>query len=146
MSKRFIPFLIAAAVVVQSPSLMAGAQAEPVFTLAQVSAERRPEVVNIDRFQVSPNDKFEPGTKLVFRVEGTANAKAFLTIPGSTDPLPMEEVKPGIYERAYTVRADDDLTKRFVNVRADLKRGQNVTTATLKPGEKAVTPGQGVIK
>ncbi|UFP94939.1 hypothetical protein [Gloeobacter morelensis] len=143
MSNCHFGRFLAAAALAQGTLLSAAVQAGPVFEVAQVPAERRPEVVQINSFVVTPSDKYEPGTKLMFKVEGTANSKVFLTIPGSTDPLPMEEVKPGVYERSYVVKREGDQIERFTNVRADLKRGTNVTTATLKLGEPAVTPGQG---
>ncbi len=112
------------------------------------SAQRRPEGVVINRFEVAPaikpDSEIKPGTKLTFTVLGTPKAKAFLTIPGATDPLPMKEVKPGVYQRAYTSQANDQYD-RFITIRADLKRGNNTTLATLKPGEPAVTSGQGMV-
>jgi hypothetical protein len=105
-------------------------------------------VPQIDRFYVTPNKKkYAPGTRLQFALKGTANGQAFLTVPGSTDPVPMKEVKPGLYQVAYTVKKNDPaFLKRDVNFRADLKQGENTTIATLKPGGDAVTPSQGVVK
>lgn len=105
------------------------------------------QIPQIDRFEVSPNNKFTTGTRLKFSVTGTPKSKVFLTIPGSTDPMRMKEVRSGLYQATYKIKnTDRPFFKRDSSFRADLKIKENVTTATLTPGQEAVTPSQGVVK
>jgi hypothetical protein len=141
VSRPLVVLAVLAAALVLAP--VAGAQTTPTNPSGNVRGGVP--MPQIDRFYVSPNNTLKPGTTLKFVVKGTANGKAFLTIPGETDPMPMKEVKPGLYERSYTIKPDDRLS-RDVTFRADLKEGQNVVTSTLKPGQDAVTSSQGVVK
>ncbi|MEO6697569.1 MAG: hypothetical protein ABIN45_06180, partial [Gammaproteobacteria bacterium] len=84
----------------------------------------------IDSFEVDTVEKLDPGTDLVFTLEGTPAAKATLRITGVKRIIPMQEVEPGIYEAEYTVKTKDKLTAKTV-VRASLRKGSRVATAKL---------------
>lgn len=84
----------------------------------------------IDSFEVDTVEKLDPGTDLVFTLEGTPAAKATLRITGVKRIIPMQEVEPGIYEAEYTVKTKDKLTAKTV-VRASLRLGKRVATAKL---------------
>jgi len=64
--------------------------------------------LRIERFTLAPVDKLEPGVDLRFTVVGTPGARATVGIQGVNRDVPMNEVKPGQYEAAYTVRRLDN--------------------------------------
>lgn len=86
-----------------------------------------PTVLKIDRFSVAPIDKVEPGAELRFTINGMAGAVAEVDIPGVASKLPMREVRPGVYEGAYTFKRQDKLTPSRPMV------------ATLRAGDRSVT-------
>ena len=45
-----------------------------------------------------------PGTELSFRLEGTPQAQATVSISGISQPIPLRETEAGIYEGRYTIR------------------------------------------
>jgi hypothetical protein len=81
----------------------APAAAAPVPQQQQAAAGLR-----IERFTLAPVDKLEPGVDLRFTVLGTPGARATVGIQGVNRDVPMNEVKPGQYEAAYTVRRLDN--------------------------------------
>lgn len=66
-------------------------------------------VLKIERFTVAPIDKIEPGAELKFSLNGMPGGSAEIEIPG-VNRVPMREVRPGVYEAAYTLRRLDNLT------------------------------------
>jgi hypothetical protein len=84
----------------------------------------------IDSFGVDAVDKLDPGTDLVFTLQGTPASEATLRITGVKRIIPMQEVEPGIYEAEYTIKLKDQLTANTV-MRASLRRGSRVATTKL---------------
>lgn len=65
--------------------------------------------LKIERFTVTPIDKIEPGAELRFSLNGAPGGSAEIELPG-VNRVPMREVRPGVYEAAYTIRRLDNLT------------------------------------
>ena len=65
-------------------------------------------VLKIERFSVAPIEKIEPGAELKFSLNGPPGGSAEIEIPG-VSRVPMREVRPGVYEAAYTIRRNDNL-------------------------------------
>ena len=63
---------------------------------------------NIERFGVTPVAKIEPGADLRFNAIGTPGGRALLTIDGVVRDVPMQEIRPGRYEGAYTIKRNDN--------------------------------------
>lgn len=87
---------------------LAAAQA-PAQPVVQARPAPAPTTVTINRFNVRPIDKIEPGTELRFAAEGTPGAHATLTIENVAANLPMREVSPGRYEGTYTIKRYDKI-------------------------------------
>ena len=101
------------------PSFMAPVAAAP----ARPTVSARPTVVapppvvvqpavaplRIERFAVAPLGRIEPGSELLFRMDGMPGATAWFDIPGVVSRAPMRESRPGHYEGSYTVRRQDNL-------------------------------------
>jgi len=83
--------------------------------------------LKIERFSVAPVDRIEPGAELRFALNGTAGGVAEFDIPGVINNVPMREVRPGVYEGAYTIRRLDNLTP------------SRPIVATLRAGDRSVT-------
>ncbi|MFN3570621.1 MAG: Ig-like domain-containing protein [Polaromonas sp.] len=86
--------------------------------------------LKIDRFSVAPVDKLEPGAELRFTVNGMPGGTAEFDIPGVVSNVPMREVRPGVYEGAYTIRRLDNLAPSRPAV-ATLRAGNRAVTSTL---------------
>jgi hypothetical protein len=82
------------------PVAAAPAPAEPPKSAAPAAAR-------IDRFEVAPVDRLDPGVDLKFTLVGTPGGRASVGIQGVNRDVPMKEVKPGHYEASYTVRRLD---------------------------------------
>jgi hypothetical protein len=91
---------------------------------------QRPPPLRIERFSVAPFDRLEPGTELRFSVEGAPGAQASVRLPGVDNNVPMREVRPGLYEGAYTLRRSDVVTPGGA-VQANLRWGDRLATANL---------------
>lgn len=89
-----------------------------------------PPGLKIDRFSVAPIDKMEPGAELRFTLNGAPGGKAHFDIPGVIDNVPMREVRPGVYEGAYTIRRMDNLAPSRPTV-ATLRVGERTVSSTL---------------
>lgn len=89
-----------------------------------------PPGLRIDRFSVAPIDKMEPGAELRFTLNGAPGGKAHFDIPGVIDNVPMREVRPGVYEGAYTIRRMDNLAPSRPTV-ATLRVGERTVSSTL---------------
>jgi hypothetical protein len=89
-----------------------------------------PPGLKIDRFSVAPIDKMEPGAELRFTLNGAPGGRADFDIPGVIDNVPMREVRPGVYEGAYTIRRMDNLAPSRPAV-ATLRVGDRTVSSTL---------------
>jgi hypothetical protein len=122
----------------QAPVATARAPA-PVFTPAPVTVlppivvqAAPPPPLRIERFALAPVGRAEPGTELLFQLNGMPGATASFDIPGIASNLPMRELRPGVYEGTYTIRRQDNLGAAGL-VTATLRASDNrVTTATLR--------------
>ncbi len=100
---------------------------------AQALLPVAPSALKIERFTVAPIDRIEPGAELRFTLSGMAGGTAEFDIPGVVDKVPMREVRPGVYEGAYTLRRLDNLTPSRPAV-ATLRVGdRSVKTALSQP-------------
>lgn len=90
-------------------------------------AAAAPSALKIDRFSVAPIDKIEPGAELRFTLNGMPGGVAGFDIPGVVSNVPMREVRPGVYEGAYTLKRLDKLTP------------SRPIVATLRAGDRSVT-------
>ncbi|UUZ72034.1 Ig-like domain-containing protein [Polaromonas sp. P1(28)-8] len=80
----------------------------------------------IERFTVVPVARIEPGAELRFAAAGTPGARATLSIDGVVQSVPMQEVRPGRYEGAYTIRRNDNFPPSL-NIVATLEgNGQTI--------------------
>ncbi|MGQ2978670.1 MAG: Ig-like domain-containing protein [Polaromonas sp.] len=86
--------------------------------------------LKIDRFSVAPVDKLEPGAELRFTLTGRPGGTADFDIPGVVSNVPMREVRPGVYEGAYTIRRLDNLAPSRPAV-ATLRAGNRAVSSTL---------------
>jgi outer membrane lipoprotein SlyB len=77
----------------------------------------------IDRFDVNPPNRLEPGSALIFNLAGTPDASASVRINGVRGKLDLEEVRPGVYEGAYTIRNRDRIAPDSV-VTGNLRLGK----------------------
>ncbi|MEC5211891.1 hypothetical protein RCH06_000424 [Polaromonas sp. CG_9.5] len=82
--------------------------------------------LKIERFTVAPIDRIEPGAELRFSLNGMPGGTAEFDIPGVVEHVPMREVRPGVYEGAYTLRRLDNLTP------------SRPAVATLRVGDRSV--------
>ncbi|MDI1340978.1 Ig-like domain-containing protein [Polaromonas sp.] len=99
----------------------------PAGIARQDVAVAPPAGLKIDRFTVAPVDKLEPGAELRFTLNGAPGGTADFDIPGVINNVAMREVRPGVYEGAYTIRRLDNLAP------------SRPVVATLRVGDRAVT-------
>lgn len=90
---------------------------------------------DIDSFDVEQVSSLDPGTELVFRIEGTPKARASLRISGVPRTIILKETSRGEYEGTYTIRKNDRISPN-ATVTATLAQGKKRTVARL--GEKLV--------
>jgi len=98
------------------------------------------DALEISRFEANRVNDLSPGTDLTFRLEGTPQATAMVTVSGIRQPITLRETDTGWYEGSYTIRAGDRLPSN-PDVRATLRQGSRTTTAGL--AEPLVTMAQG---
>jgi hypothetical protein len=110
-----------------APVAAAPAAAAPAAPAPAAPAAGAPK---IDRFNVAPVDKLDPGVDLKFTLVGTPGARAVVTIQGVARDIDMKEVKPGEYEASYTVRRLDHFPASG-NVVARLESGGKVARTRL---------------
>jgi hypothetical protein len=67
-------------------------------------------------------DRLDPGEVVHFRVDGTPNARASVSIPGVLRGLQLREERPGHYVGSYTIGREDD-TDAFSDAVAVLRSG-----------------------
>ncbi|MDQ3272553.1 MAG: hypothetical protein M3Q12_10380, partial [Pseudomonadota bacterium] len=109
------------------PAGIAGSNVATAPTPGSSVAVAPPPGLKIDRFSVTPIDKLEPGAELRFALNGMPGGTAEFDIPGVVSKVPMREVRPGVYEGAYTIRRLDNLAP------------SRPAVATLRAGDRAVT-------
>lgn len=85
----------------------------------------------IDRFTAQNVENLEPGTELVFTLNGTPKANATFSIDGVTYDQPMREVSAGRYEGRYVIRRQDAFASSGTQVTASLEKGERVVRARL---------------
>lgn len=124
----FMPPVAAAPAPAQPPV----AVQPPAIAQAPVVVEPpSPPPLRIERFSVGPVGRAEPGSELLFRLNGVPGATAWFDIPGVVSHVPMRETRPGHYEGSYTLRRQDDLSTAGL-VTATLRSDDNrIVTATL---------------
>ena len=88
--------------------------------------------LKIERFTVAPIDKVEPGAELRFSLNGMPGGAAEVELPGVAR-VAMQEVRPGVYEGAYTLRRTDNLTPSRPIV-ASLRVGNETVRSNLTQG------------
>ena len=110
-----------------------------------VLAAAAADALEIVRFDANPVNELVPGTELVFRLEGTPQAKALVTISSIRQPITLRETNTGFYEGSYTIRTGDRLPSN-PDVRATLRQGNLTTTARLTQPlvTAAQTPSRGL--
>ncbi len=98
------------------------------------------DALEISRFDANRVNELSPGTDLTFRLEGTPQATAMVTVSGLRQPITLRETDTGVYEGSYTIRTGDRLPSN-PDVRATLRQGNRTTTAGL--AEPLMTMAQG---
>lgn len=89
-----------------------------------------PAPLAIERFIVTPVARIEPGAELRFAVIGTPGARASFTIDAVVQGVPMQEVRPGRYEGAYTIRRNDNFPPSL-NIVASLEANGQIIRSRL---------------
>lgn len=86
--------------------------------------------VLIERFTADPIESLEPGTELIFTLNGTPNGRAFFTIENMVTNRRMQEVNPGVYKGRYTIRRQDNFPSA-PQISASLQANGRITRAQL---------------
>lgn len=97
-----------ASITTQALPTAAAVAATPVPAPAAAAPPAAAAMPNIERFGVTPVAKIEPGADLRFNAIGTPGGRALLTIDGVVRDVPMQEIRPGRYEGAYTIKRNDN--------------------------------------
>ena len=97
-----------ASIATQALPTAAAVAAAPVPAPAAAAPPAAAVMPNIERFGVTPVAKIEPGADLRFNAIGTPGGRALLTIDGVVRDVPMQEIRPGRYEGAYTIKRNDN--------------------------------------
>jgi ABC-type transporter MlaC component/outer membrane lipoprotein SlyB len=105
-------------------SLLVGAAPRWPGDLKTVAALR------IDRFEVDPPSRLAAGEELLFSLSGTPGAIASVRIDGVRGKLGLEEVRPGSYEGAYTIKNRDRLAANTV-VTGNVRLGKQERSTVL---------------
>ena len=85
----------------------------------------------IDRFEVVPAARLEPGSDLFFTVAGSPDGVASVRINGVKGKLSLPEVGAGVYEGAYSIKSRDRILTQSTAT-ASLRRGEREATFVLK--------------
>lgn len=127
----FPPSFMAPVATATAPSERLIITRAPAIAQAPVIVQMPSPPLRIERFAVAPVGRAEPGSELMFRLNGAPGATAWFDIPGIASRVPMRETRPGHYEGTYTLRRQDDLMSAGL-VTATLRADDNrVVTATL---------------
>ena len=92
----------------------------------------------IERFGISPLERFEPGADIRFALEGTPQGLVVIDLPGVNNDVRLREARPGFYEGSYTIRRADNFNPNRPIV-ATLRIGDRVTTTNV-PFPTAAAP------
>jgi outer membrane lipoprotein SlyB len=93
----------------------------------------------ITGFDVQQVQKLVPGATLVFTLRGTPGGVARIAVAGSANQYFLNEIDPGVYQGAYTIRRTDSFD-RSTEVQANLRLGNLVATAVLDESLLAGAP------
>jgi outer membrane lipoprotein SlyB len=85
----------------------------------------------IERFSVAPNSRIEPGSELLFSLQGTPGGKASVRVNGLQGKIFLDETAPGRYQGDYTIRSRDRIAPG-ARVTASLRAGDRETTSVLR--------------
>jgi outer membrane lipoprotein SlyB len=111
--------------------------------LAQTRSLNSP-ATSIQSFEVQPLQRLRPGDDLRFALRATPGARVTLRIDGAANPLELTEVRPGVYEGAYTIRQTDRLSADSRVTAQVLKDGRAATASlgrSLQAGAPAMSRG-----
>jgi outer membrane lipoprotein SlyB len=127
-------------------SLVAGAAA-PRPAPSSTAASGAPV---IERFDVAPASRLEPGADLFFTVHGTPGGSASVRIAGLGGKLVLDEVRRGVYEGSYDVRPRDRIAPD-AQVTANLRVGDQEASRVLDrplvaPGARPVATAQRAVE
>lgn len=98
---------------------------------ATVPVVPEPTTIAIEKFTVDSYDNLEPGSELVFTLQGTPAGQATYTIENVIANRRMREVRPGVYTGQYTIRRQDKLPSAL-NVIATLQANGQIVRAQLE--------------
>jgi len=124
-------------------SLIAGAAApRPVVSSTGAAAD----TPVIERFDVAPANRLEPGADLFFTLNGTPGGTASVRIAGLAGKLVLDEVRRGVYEGSYDLRPRDHIAPD-AQVTANLRVGDHEATRVLErplvaPSNRPVSTSQ----
>lgn len=85
----------------------------------------------IDRFTVAPHTRIEPGSELMFTMNGTPGGKASVRVHGMEGKVFLDETTTGMYQGSYTIKSRDRITANS-RVTANLRAGNRQTDAVLR--------------
>lgn len=80
--------------------------------------------LTVESFAADPVRTLVPGTELAFDMTASPRAEVTVRIAGATGVVRMEEVRPGVYQGAYTVRTRDKVTASSLVTARIVKDGQ----------------------
>lgn len=98
---------------------------------APVPPVPEPTTIAIEKFTVDSYDNLEPGSELVFTLQGTPAGQVTYTIENVIANRRMREVRPGVYTGQYTIRRQDKLPS-VLNVVATLQANGQIVRAQLE--------------
>lgn len=131
MRNPLISIAVAAAMVSSLGLTADSTQAIPQEADFVAQYNRNVRSLYIDSFTADPISDLEPGTELVFILEGTPQARATFSIDGVISNQRMREVSPGVYEGRYVIRRQDVFSSNNPNVIATLRSGNESVRAQL---------------
>lgn len=84
----------------------------------------------IDHFDVDPPDRLVPGEEVILTLSGSPGGTASARIVGVKGKIVLNEISPGIYEGAHTIKNRDRIAANSV-VTGNLRIGKRETSAVL---------------
>ena len=109
------------------------------FIPLTASAQQRYVSPTISGFDVKQVERLSPGSEMVFTLYGTPGADARINIEGINSQYLLNELEPGVYVGAYTIRTYDRLSATS-KVTANLRLGNEVATVVLDESLLAGAP------
>ncbi len=113
----------------------------PTAALAQQGYQQAD--LGVTGFGVTPLEQLRPGEVLVFKLDGTPDARVSVQISGAVGSLQLNETTPGRYEGDYTIRLPDKLTASSVATARLEKNGRWVTATLSQPLQAGSGPAAG---